>query len=182
MKKRPVRSVPLGVLAIAASLLPTRSLAQGTDTALVRGAITDSRGAFIPGAAVTMTNDGTGVVDKATTDRVGRYTFEVLKPASYTAKVEATGFKTAVRNNIVLRVGDQTDIDFTLQVGSVTQTVEVKSAAPLLNTVSAALGTQVSRQYLINLPLEDRNICQFDLSVAWDYRGFWLWHQFNRGH
>src|SRR5215471_14195774 len=133
---RPRLALPFVLLACAAEISLLR--AQGTNTALVRGTVADSSGASIPGAIVTMTNDGTGVVDKATTDRLGRYIFEVLKPASYTARVEATGFKTTERKNIVLRVGDQTDINFTLQVGSVTQLVEVKSAAPLLNTVSAA--------------------------------------------
>jgi len=156
---RPRFALRFVLLACAAELtFPSLFWAQGTDTALVRGTVADTSGGVIPGATVTMTNDDTGVVDKAATDRLGRYIFEVLKPAPYTARVEATGFKSVERKNIVLRVGDQTDINFTLQVGSVTQTVEVKSAAPLLNTVSAALGTQVSRQYLINLPLENRDI------------------------
>jgi hypothetical protein len=143
---------------LAASLLPTRAIAQGTDTALVRGSVSDSTGGVVPGATVTMTNDATGIAQKATTDAVGRYIFEVLKPASYTAKVEAQGFKTVMRAKIVLRGGDQTDIDFTLQVGSVTQIVEVSAAAPLLNTVSGALGTEVTNRYITDMPLFNRDI------------------------
>ncbi len=153
-----VKFTILGVVFLAASLLPTRATAQGTDTALVRGTVSDPSSASIPGATVTMTNDGTKISAKATTDQLGRYIFEILKPASYTATVQAQGFKTEVRKNIVLRVGDQTDIDFTLQVGQTTQTVEVTSAAPLLNTVSAALGTEVTNRYIIEMPLFDRDI------------------------
>ena len=153
-------ALSISTILLAASLLPTRAFAQGTDSALVRGTVTDSSGASIPGATVTMTNDGTQISEKAITDQMGRYIFQVLKPASYTAAVESQGFKTVVRKNIILRVGDQTDIDFSLQVGSVTQTVEVSAEAPLLNTVSAALGSQVTRRYLINLPLQDRNIAE----------------------
>ena len=153
-------ALSISTILLAASLLPTRAFAQGTDSALVRGTVTDSSGASIPGATVTMTNDGTQISEKAITDQMGRYIFQVLKPASYTAAVESQGFKTVVRKNIILRVGDQTDIDFSLQVGSVTQTVEVSAQAPLLNTVSAALGSQVTRRYLINLPLQDRNIAE----------------------
>ena len=70
----------------------------------------------------------------------------------------SSDFKTLVQPNIVLRVGQQSDLDFKVQVGQHTETIEVNSTAPLLNTVSAAQGTQVNRDYLINLPLEGRNI------------------------
>jgi len=137
-------ALSVSAILLAAFLLPTRAFAQGTDSALVRGAVTDASGASIPGATVTMTNDETKIPHKATTDQMGRYIFQVLKPASYTATVESQGFKSVERKNIILRVGDQTDIDFSLSVGSVTQTVEVTAAAALLNTVSGALGSQVT--------------------------------------
>jgi len=111
-------ALSVSAILLAASLLPTRAFAQGTDSALVRGAVTDSTGASIPGAAVNMTNDGTKIPYKATTDQTGRYIFQVLKPASYTATVESQGFKTVERKNIILRVGDQTGHRLTLQVGS----------------------------------------------------------------
>jgi len=162
---RPSRGLFLGLSllsvlsgAMAGLIFPAHSWAQGTDTALLRGTVTDPSGAVIPGATVTMTNDATSVSDKATTDPAGRYIFNILKPASYTASVEASGFKTLVQPKIVLRVGQQTDLDFKLQVGQHTETVEVRGTSALLNTVSAALGTQVSRDYIINMPLEGRNI------------------------
>ena len=161
MKRRPYRWVPVwGALLIllARILAPIPVHAQGFDSALVRGVVMDSSRAFIPGATVTMTNDGTKVVQTATTDAMGRYIFNVLPPASYTATVTMEGFKTLVQPNIVLRVGQQSDLDFTLAVGAVTQTVEVKGAAPLVNTVSAALGTEVTNKYISDMPLMDRQI------------------------
>jgi len=145
------------LLALAAFLYPSRALAQGVDTALLRGTVTDASGAVVPGVTVTMTNVGTGVSEKRQTDQAGRYLFADLKPAAYSAKVEAAGFKTLVRENVVLRVGQQTDMDLKLEVGEISQQVEVSAEAPLLNTVSGALGTEVSGQYMINMPLEGRD-------------------------
>src|SRR5215467_3713980 len=132
--------------------------AQGLDTALLRGTVTDSSGAVVPGATVTMTNVATGVSEKRPTDESGRYLFAGLKPAAYTAKVEATGFKTLVRENVVLRVGQQTDLDLRLEVGEISQEVQVSAEAPLLNTVSGALGTEVTNKYITAMPLIDRDI------------------------
>src|SRR5580658_7847104 len=92
-------------------------IGQGVDTALLRGTVKDSSGAVIPGVTVTMTNVATGVSEKRPTDQAGRYLFADLKPATYTATIEATGFKTLLQENIVLRVGQQTDLDLTLEVG-----------------------------------------------------------------
>ena len=148
----------MSLMALVLLAVPAVVRGQGMDTALLRGTVTEASNAVIPGATVTMTDDGTKVSQKTLTDAAGHYIFNALKPASYTATVEAAGFKVLVQSNIVLRVGQQTDLDFRLQVGQHTETVEVTSAPPLLSTVSAALGSQVNRQYLINLPLEDRNI------------------------
>lgn len=142
---------------LTTSSVPSLLRAQGSDTALLRGTVTDASGAVIPAAIVTMTNVATGVSEKRPTDSAGRYLFADLKPATYTAKVEAVGFKTLVRENTTLRVGQQTDMDFTLEVGEISQRVEVSAEAPLLNTVSGALGTEVTGQYMINMPLEGRD-------------------------
>ncbi len=122
------------VLLISCWSLPS-IMAQGVDTALLRGTVLDSSGGVIPGASVTITNQGTGVSENKTTDTVGRYIFNALKPAVYSVRVEAPGFKTLIQNNIDLRVGQQSDLDLTLQVGNAKETVEVSAATPLLNTV-----------------------------------------------
>ena len=75
-------------------------------------------------------------------------------------KVEAQGFKTAVKSGVVLRVGQQSDLDFMLEVGEITTTVEITASAPLLNSVSAALGAEVDNRYITEVPLFDRQITQ----------------------
>src|SRR5207245_6140111 len=119
---------------LAASLTASLASAQITATgALLQGTVQDTSGAAVPGATITIAKDATRVSEKASTDQAGRYIFNDLRPASYTMTIQAQGFKTVVRPNVVLRVNQQTALDFTLEVGSVTTTVEVKGQAPLLN-------------------------------------------------
>ncbi|MGC4053407.1 MAG: TonB-dependent receptor [Paludibaculum sp.] len=161
MRESIVSRFALGAIVclVGLSTLATRpALAQGSDTALLRGAVTDSSGAAVPGAQVTLTDLATGVSGKAITDGVGRYTFNALKPSTYSASVEAQGFKTSTQTNITLRVGQQSDLSFALEIGSATQTIEVKSDAALLNTVSGALGAEVTNKYIVEMPLLDRNV------------------------
>src|SRR5262245_2910022 len=150
------------------ALLPTLMLpllsislqAQATYTAQLRGTVKDASGAVVPKATVTVTNPLTQVSAVETTDDVGRYIFTALKPASYSIKVEAAGFKTIVRSNVELRVSQQTDRDFTLELGEITETVQVTSESTLLNTVSATLGTEVTNRYIVDMPLLDRALTQ----------------------
>jgi hypothetical protein len=135
------------------SLFPCEIFGQVTFTgALIRGTVHDASKAVIPRAAFTVTNAATGVSEKALTDESGRYVFSTLEAATYTVKVEATGFKTLLQPNILLRVGQQIDLDFTLEVGQVTTTVHVAWVMPLLNSVSAALGQEVDNRYLTEIP------------------------------
>ena len=158
MQPRIARSLLYGALAMALMLsFTSAAFAQG-DTALLRGIVMDSSGAAIQHAKVTLTDDTKGVPETVTSDESGRYIFNALKPASYRASVEAPGFKTLVQPNIVLRVGQQSDLAFHLEVGQLTESVEITAEAPILNTVSGALGTEVSNKYISDMPLMDRNI------------------------
>jgi Carboxypeptidase regulatory-like domain len=129
---------------------------QAATDALLRGTILDSSGAVVPGAIVTITNDATNVAVKVTADQAGRYIFNGLRPATYTLTVEFTGFKTAVRPGIVLRVAQETTLDLTLEVGDVGARIEVQGASPLLNSESASLGQEVDNRYVAELPILDR--------------------------
>jgi hypothetical protein len=158
MKQHCFRKCWYGLLTTALMLsLSSISLqAQATYTAQLRGTVKDATGAVVPKATVTVTNPATQVSEVATTDDVGRYIFPALKPSSYSVKVEAVGFKTILRSNIELRVSQQSDLDFTLALGEITETVQVTSESTLLNTVSATLGTEVTNRYIVDMPLLDR--------------------------
>jgi Carboxypeptidase regulatory-like domain len=133
------------------------ALGQAVDLALVRVNVTDPSGAVIPAARVTLTDDGTGVSFSCSTDRNGSCSFNTLKPASYTARVVADQFKAEVREHVILHVGQAADLNFTLPVGAETTTITVHGGAPQVNTVNSELGTTVNGNYILNMPLFDRN-------------------------
>jgi hypothetical protein len=131
---------------------------QAAYTAQVRGIVTDQTGAVVQNALVTITNDGTGISTTAHTDDRGLYTVTGLRPASYTVKCEAKGFQSAERKQLVLQVDQQTSIDFSLKPPGVLATIEVTAATPPLDTESAAIGTDVTNEYVRDIPLYNRSI------------------------
>jgi hypothetical protein len=130
---------------------------QASYTAQVRGVIKDQSGAMIIEATVTITNDATGISNTAHSDANGLYILTGLRPAVYTIKADKPGFRAAEQKNVVLQVDQQTTIDFELHPLGVSTTVEVTEAAPLLDTESAAIGTNVTNEYVRDIPLYSRS-------------------------
>src|SRR3989441_5313129 len=102
------------------------------NTATISGTLRDESGAVLPGAAVTVQNQDTGISRSLTTNETGRYTAPALGLGNYQVSVQLPGFQSQVRSGIALTVGREPVVDFTLAVGAVTQTVEVKGEAPLV--------------------------------------------------
>ena len=100
------------------------------DMATVVGTVVDSSGGVVPNCAVTLIQTGTGAKTSVTTDTQGSYIATPLRIGNYSVTVEAHGFKTETRTGIVLQVQDRLRVDFTLQIGSVNETVTVEAAAP----------------------------------------------------
>jgi Carboxypeptidase regulatory-like domain/TonB dependent receptor len=130
---------------------------QASYTAQIRGVVKDASGAMVPKANISITNDATGISTTAHTDDNGLYILTGLRPAVYTIRADAPGFRASEQKNVVLQVDQQTSIDFTLHPLGVITTVEVSEAAPLLDTESAAIGTNVTNQYVRDIPLYGRN-------------------------
>jgi len=141
------------LLCLVISLAPLG--AQTTAGAIV-GSVTDPSGAVIGGASITVTNVDNGISVKATTDSSGEYVVTPLNIGHYTVAVEATGFKRSVRTDIILNVQDRLRVDAKLEVGAVTDTVEVQAAAPQLETDTSYLGEVVDSQRIVDLPLNGR--------------------------
>ncbi len=142
----------LTLLIFAMATLPGRA----QTAANLYGAVTDAAGAAIPGAKVTVTDVGTGVVTNTTSDASGNYNFPSLAPAGYTISVESSGFKTEVLTGITLLVNQKAREDVRLEVGSVDTKVEVTGAAPLVDTSSASVGTVIGQREVVDLPLNVR--------------------------
>src|SRR5579864_995658 len=126
----------------------------------ITGQVTDSSDATVVGAKVTVTNAKTNVGRTTATNSAGDYTFPTIPPGVYKVRAEMPGFKAEVRENVELQVEQIARIDFHLQVGAVTDTVEVTSGAPLLTTESATVGTVIDNDRIVNLPLNGRSFTQ----------------------
>jgi hypothetical protein len=144
----------LGLLFIF-SLCSISLRAQTTEGSIV-GTVTDPSGSVIAAAAVTVANMDTGIAVKTTTDASGAYVATPLHIGRYSVTVEAAGFKRSVRPDITVNVQDRIRVDATLEVGAVTDTVEVAAAAPLLETDTSYLGEVVESQRIVDLPLNGR--------------------------
>src|ERR1700739_42083 len=142
---------------LVALVASTAGLAQGSYEAQVRGTVTDQSGAIMVNAAVTITNDGTNIAQTSPSDEHGQYFFTGLRPAIYTVKAEVSGFRISEKKNVVLQVDQQTTVDFVLHPLSVSESIEVTQTAPLMDTESATLGTEISNEYVHELPLANRN-------------------------
>jgi hypothetical protein len=125
--------------------------------ATLTGTVTDSSGATLPNAQVTITDVATGVTRTVSSNAAGLYTAPNLLPGSYEVKVVATGFKTQVEKGITLTVGAEQVLDFTMQVGLVSQTVEVTTEAPTVELTSSELSATVNATTVRELPLNGRS-------------------------
>ena len=125
-------------------------------TGSITGTVKDQSGAVLPGAAVTVTSIGTNAHRDTLTDERGDYNVILLPVGSYNIQAELTGFKTSLAENITLNVNDKLRINFTLQIGGVTEKVIVTSAAPLVQSETSSVGDVVDNQKIIELPLNGR--------------------------
>jgi hypothetical protein len=133
---------------------------QGSYTAQVRGTVTDPAHAVVGNAKITATNESTGIATTATSNASGEYVINGLRPASYSIKVEAPGFREIVRTGLVLAVSQQATVDFALNLSATTETVTVNDTAPLLDTGSSSLGTDVTNEFVSRMPLLGRDATQ----------------------
>lgn len=127
------------------------------DTGSILGTVKDPSGAIVPNAKVTLLNTATSVSFTTDTNESGNYSFPAIKTGAYQVTVEAPGFKKSVRSGIQLSIQQQAEIDFTLETGDISQSVEVTAAAPLLQTQESSVGQSVSGQTINDLPLNGRD-------------------------
>ncbi|HTW80436.1 MAG TPA: carboxypeptidase regulatory-like domain-containing protein, partial [Terracidiphilus sp.] len=120
----------------------------------ITGTVTDTSGAVIRGAQVTITNEGTGVSVHTVTESAGTYSFKGILPATYTVSVDAPGFKKALKNGVNVEVSTNSTVDFTLSAGAASETVQVSANAIALNTTQPELGSTIEPVVVDALPTE----------------------------
>ncbi len=134
-------------------------------TAEVLGTVTDSTGGLVSGAIVTATNLATGLHSAAITDSKGNYTVIQLPPGNYKVTAEAPGFKRGVLESVTLQVDQRQPADFKLEVGQVTESMNVTSEGPDVQTETATVGGVVVNDQTAELPLNGRNFLELNLTL-----------------
>jgi hypothetical protein len=129
-------------------------------TAQLTGTVIDNTGAAIAAAEVTVSGIGTGLERRATTNDFGSYSIPFLPPGDYRITVQKTGFRQVTRDNVRLEVNQTARVDFTLEIGAVTETVEVTGSIPLLESDTSAVGQVIETKAIEDLPLNGRNFVQ----------------------
>ena len=141
------------VLSLSAIAFGQAATASGSLT----GTVTDSTGAVVPDASVTAVSAGTGLTRNTTTSGSGNYRFDALPPGVYNVKVSKSGFAVSTASDVTLQVAGTTTQNFALKPGASTETVEVTTEAPIVDTTKTSVGLQVTPQQVENLPLNGRN-------------------------
>ncbi len=139
------------------SLLISRSFAQFSQRGGISGVVTETTGALVPNASVKLTDLDRNQKLMATTDASGHYEFSQLLPGRYQVSVESSGFKTAVSEALQVSPQSAVRYDVQLQVGTISEQVQVTTAAPLLQTESADFDQEISQEQIASVPMNGRN-------------------------
>jgi hypothetical protein len=161
------RIVLLGTLSLGLASAAAAQSVSGT----ILGTVTDSTGAVVAGAKVTLVNEGTGLSRVVTADGSGDYTAPGLPTGHYTITSEMTGFKTVALSNIDVGVDQRVRINIKHEVGAMTESVSVTAETPLIQTSSSELGTTVGSTQIEALPLNGRNFVNLTRTIPGVLRG-----------
>ncbi len=162
----PLQKGPCVVLLLLLSLLIAPTLQAQVVNATLTGTVKDSSGAVIASAKVVATNTATNLTHETVTDAQGNYRLPSLAPGQYKVQAELQGFKTSVISGITLQVAQQARVEIELQVGEVTQTLDVVGTAPVIDTESPTIGSVVDQKKVVELPLNGRNFMELDFVIA----------------
>jgi carboxypeptidase family protein/TonB-dependent receptor-like protein len=160
------RSSVFTLLILATVVALCATVCAQKDTGSIVGTINDPSGAVVSGAKVTVTDLDRGNTFETTSNASGEYVASPLRIGRYTVKVEHSGFKKAVSSVVTLDVQQRVAVNIKLELGSIAQTVEVTTVAPLLETQTSELGQVVDNKRVVNLPLNGRNFAQLALLTA----------------
>ncbi len=154
------RAIACVFLRAACCLLPAAAAFAQTDTGTISGTISDPSGGVVTGAQIVARNQNTGLVFRTVSNESGRYVLSALPPGIYELSIMTHGFAKATRPDVVLNVQARLEVPFALQVGDVTEVVEVRAETPLLESRSSSVSQVVDNKTMVTLPLNGRNYSQ----------------------
>jgi hypothetical protein len=165
------RLAAIALLGLGLLCLPPPPAAAQAVSGTILGFVKDSSGAVMPGVTVTLVNAGTGFSRTVVTDAAGEYTAPLIPTGTYTVSAEITGFNKLSKTNVLLGVDQKVRIDLALELGAMTEVVEIQAETPLLQTSSSELGTTVVEEQIKTLPLNGRNFVSLTRTVPGVLRG-----------
>src|SRR4030095_3052616 len=151
------------LLALSLVLSFGQVFAQSTVTGGINGTVTDPQGGVVPNAPITVTNIGTNSVVTVTTNDDGGYRVSNLQPGTYRVETTVTGFAPVKADNIIVEVGQSTPVDIPLSLGTATAEVEVTAEAPVINTTSPELSSNINQTSINEVPINGRRASNFVL-------------------
>jgi outer membrane receptor protein involved in Fe transport len=155
------KSIAMHVLSVLVLLLASVTGFGQTTTAMLSGVVRDALGAVVPDVKISARNVQTGAIRVAISDNDGLYNFTNMGPGEYELHAERAGFRTAVRSGVLLMVGGASVVDLTVQVGEVTEVVEIKQDEPLIETTRAEVSRVFNERSIGSLPIIGRNFVDF---------------------
>ncbi len=126
----------------------------------ITGTVTDSTGSAVAAANVTLVNSATSQARKVDSNEAGNFTIPFVPPGVYEVRVQKEGFKSATRGDVRVQVADTVRVNFAIEVGSVSESIEVRGGTPLLSAENATVGTVIDNRRIVELPLNGRNYLQ----------------------
>ena len=146
------------LLAVCAFLLGATPAATQSQLGAIQGTIVDQSGGVLPGVTVTVTNIETGVARTTLSNETGVYRLQSLDPGRYRIAADLQGFRKATRSEVILSVGATLGVNFTMQTGTLEETIEVTGSAPDIQTERAEISAVVEQKKISDLPLVGRNV------------------------
>jgi hypothetical protein len=136
-------------------------IAFGQTTGTVQGAVSDQQGGLLPGVKLELTNIETNVSQIQNSGPLGGYIFQAVPPGTYSLRASAAGFRATVIQGIVVTANANTPMDVKLDLGAVTETVNVSASVERIDTISPQVATNVDKTYIEDLPNYTRNVMSF---------------------
>src|SRR5437764_13485417 len=130
-------------------LIACTAAAMFAQTAQITGLVADPSGAVVPNATITIVNIETGTHNSAASNAQGYYTVPLLDPGNYQVRVETKGFRPLIRSGVRLQVEQIARLDFTLEMGQLSEAVEVTGTAPLVDSETSALGQVINNKSIV---------------------------------
>ncbi len=164
----------LAILLLLTAMFRPSAPAQDASTGVIRGTVTDLSGALIPGARITVVSISTGAERVATTNEVGGFSVQMLQPGEYSIVAEFAGMAPITRNDVIVEVGGEVQLQLRLSLEKLKQTVEVPGDHPIVETQPATVSSLIDEKEIDGLPLNGRRFSDLALltpGVTQDPRG-----------